>query len=98
MKPHVFHPKADAEYAEAAQHYAEISPALGGRFYDEIEELIAEIRAAPRRFRAFDSPARRHLAHNFPYAIIYLDEPDRVWIVAVMPLKRKPGYWKQRLG
>jgi toxin ParE1/3/4 len=98
VKPHVFHPEADAEYAEAARHYADISPALGGRFYDEMEELIAEARAAPRRFRAFDPPARRHLGQNFPYAIIYLDEPDRVWIVAVMPLKRKPGYWKRRLA
>jgi toxin ParE1/3/4 len=98
VKPHVFHPEADTEYAEAAQHYAEISPTLGGRFYDEMEELVAEVRAAPHRFRAFDPPARRHLAQNFPYAIIYLDEPDRIWIVAVMPLKREPGYWKHRLA
>jgi hypothetical protein len=30
--------------------------------------------------------------------VIYLDQPERVWIVAVMHFKRKPGYWKQRLG
>ena len=97
MKPHVFHPEADTEYTEAAGHYAQISPALGARFYDEIEQLVSEVRTAPHRFRAFDPPARRHLAQGFPYAIIYLDEPDRIWIVAVMPLKREPGYWKHRL-
>jgi len=37
------------------------------------------------------------LADDFPYALLYLDEPDRVWIVAVMPLKRDPDYWKHRL-
>lgn len=41
MKPHRFHPEADEEYAAAATHYANITPQLGGRFYDEIERLIA---------------------------------------------------------
>ena len=97
MKPHIFHPEANAEYAEAAQHYAKIGSELGGRFYDEIEGLIIAVCSAPRRYRAFDPPVRRNLAHNFPYALIYLDEPDCIWIVAVMPLKREPGYWKHRL-
>lgn len=98
MKGHTFHPEADEEYAEAAAHYAGISSELGGRFYDEIERLIAEACAAPHRFRCIDGDVRRHLADDFPYALLYLDEPDRVWIVAVMPLKRDPGYWKDRLA
>jgi len=44
VKPHAFHPEADAEYAEAAQHYAQIQPDLGGRFYDEIEAAIGAAR------------------------------------------------------
>jgi hypothetical protein len=36
VKPHVFHPEADAEYAEAAERYAGYGLELGGRFYDEI--------------------------------------------------------------
>jgi hypothetical protein len=74
-----------------------IGAELGGRFYDEIERLIGEVCAAPRRFRRIDGDIRRHLANDFPFALLYLDEPDGVWIVAVMPLKREPGYWKQRL-
>jgi toxin ParE1/3/4 len=98
VKPHVFHPEADAEYADAAQYYAGCGADLGGRFYDEIERVIAEIDNAPHRFRLYDPPARRHLARDFPYAVVYLDEPERVWIVAVMPLRREPDYWKHRLG
>mgnify|MGYP001552169731 CR=1 FL=1 len=41
---------------------------------------------------------RRILADGFPYALLYLDESDTVWIVAVMPLKRDPSYWRHRLG
>lgn len=97
MKPARFHPEADVEYAEAATHYAEISSELGGRFYDEIEQLIAEARATPHRFRKIEGDVRRLLATDFPFALLYLDEPDSVWIVAVMPLKRDPNYWKHRL-
>ena len=98
MKPHIFHPSAVAEYADAAEYYSTIDPELSGRFYDEIEGLIEDVRRHPDRFRIFDGDARRHFSDVFPYAVIYLDEPDRIWIVAVMHMHREPGYWKTRLN
>lgn len=98
MKPHVFHPEAGEEYTQAAEHYAAITPELGGRFYDEIERLIAEVRRQPERFFRFSPPARRALSRQFPYSVVYLDQPERVWIVAVMHAKRRPGSWRRRLG
>ena len=98
MKRHVFHPEAEAEYIEAARYYARVDPVLAVRFFDDIEGLILEARRQPERFRQFDPPARRHFSDVFPYAVIYLDEPDHVWIVAVMHLKRRPGYWQERVG
>ena len=97
MKSHRFHPEADEEYAESAAHYANLSLELGGRFYDEVERAIADVCAAPSRFRRINGDVRRRLADGFPYAILYLDEPVSVWIVAVMPLKRDPNYWQHRL-
>jgi len=97
VKPHRFHREADVEYTEAARYYADISPELGGRFYDEIERLIAEICMQPGRFRAFDPPVRRHFSAVFPYAVIYLEQADVVWIMAIMHFKRSPIYWKDRL-
>ncbi|AWI08113.1 hypothetical protein M2103_001588 [Ereboglobus sp. PH5-5] len=98
MKPVVLHPEADEEYAVAAKHYANISRQLGGRFYDEIERLILEIRKSPAQFRQYEPPARRNLGRSFPFAVVYLDEPDCVWVVAIMHLHREPDYWKRRLG
>ena len=49
MKPHYFHPEAAEEYAAAADYYFKIEPALGGRFYDEIERLIAGLGVDPLR-------------------------------------------------
>lgn len=97
MKPFRFHREADAEFLEALRHYAEIGQELGNRFYDAVDQVRRGICAHPQRYRMIDPPVRRHLVPDFPYALLYIDEPDRVWIVAAMPLRREPGYWKQRL-
>ena len=98
MKPHVFHPEAGEQYTLAVTYYADIAPGLGVRFYDEIERLIKEIRRQPDRFFRFSPPARRALARKFPYSVVFLNQPDRIWIVAVMHAKQRPGYWRERLG
>ena len=98
MKPHVFHPEAREEYLAAVRYYSDVRPELGSRLYDEIERLIREIRREPTRFFQFSPPARRALVRRFPYSVVYLDEPERVWVVAVMHAKRRPGYWRERLG
>jgi plasmid stabilization system protein ParE len=92
------HPEADEEFAGAVRYYSEISPELGVRFYREMERLLREVCANPQRFRKFDPPVRRHFSHDFPYAIVFLAKPDSIWIVAVMHMKRRPGYWRERLG
>jgi plasmid stabilization system protein ParE len=97
VKPRTFHRDAEQEYGEAVDYYLRIDPELGGRFYDEMESLICDIRRQPDRFRMFDPPVRRHFSNVFPYAILYVDQPDRVLIIAVMHMKRQPGYWHERL-
>ena len=92
------HADAQAEFLDALDHYAKISPRLAERFYSEIERLIHEVCAAPQRFRKYDPPARRHLGRDFPYAVVYLEREDHIWIIAIMCLKRNPGYWHHRLA
>ncbi len=94
---HRLHPEADAEFLDGVRHYAGISHELGNRFYDEVSGLLRAACAYPYRHRLFDPPVRRVLAHDFPYAVLYAVKADCVFVVAVMPLKRRPGYWKHRL-
>lgn len=98
MKPPAFHPEARLELVEAARYYATIVPELGQRFYAVIDQLIDEACQSPGTFRIIRAPARRHFTREFPYGIIYVERPDDIWIVAVMPLRRKPGYWQHRGG
>jgi hypothetical protein len=95
---HLLHPEADEEFAAAVRYYSDISPELGVRFYRDMERLLQEAVAHPERFWMFDPPARRHLSRDFPYAVVFLEKPGHIWIVAVMNMRRHPGYWRSRLA
>ena len=94
----VLHPQADAEFLLAQQRYTDTSQPLGRRFYDEITSVFSRIIEHPLRYKQFDPPARRLFANGFPYAVIYVAKPDAIWIVAVMHVRREPGYWKERMA
>jgi len=98
VKRAVFHPEASQEYLEAIEYHAAISVDLGERFDSEIQRLVGEVSRDPQRFFRFHPPAQRALSPEFPYSVVYLEQPDCVWIVAVMHAKRRPGYGKKRLG
>ena len=97
MKPYAFHPEARAELLDAKAYYDHESPELGDRFAAAIEALVAEVCRAPQRYRFVRRPVRRHFERPFPYAVLYVDEPDGVIILAVAHFKRRPGYWLHRL-
>lgn len=62
MKPHRPDREAEEEHAAAAEYYACISPALGVRFYEEIERLILEVRTRPTLYRRHVGEIRRHFS------------------------------------
>ncbi|HEX7721622.1 MAG TPA: type II toxin-antitoxin system RelE/ParE family toxin [Pyrinomonadaceae bacterium] len=93
-----FHPDARVEYREAAVFYEARQSGLGAAFTLEVEAAIDRIVAAPERWRAIEQDVRRCLTHTFPYGILYTIEEDSILIVAVMHLRRRPGYWRNRLS
>jgi toxin ParE1/3/4 len=97
VKPTIFHPQADDDFAEAVARYAGTAPGLGDRFYDTVLRLVAEIEAAPQLHRPWRHGTRRHFKPEFPYALIYVEQPDRIIVLAVAHFKRRPDYWRERL-
>lgn len=97
MKPYVLHPQAKADLMAAADYYERESWGLAGRFVGEMERLVSEVCDHPGLFRIFRKQTRRHFSGRFPYAVIYLDQPDRVVVLAFAHFKRRPGYWVDRL-
>jgi hypothetical protein len=97
VKRAVFHPQADDELAEAVAYYAKKSEGLGEQFYEAMGQLTAEIEAAPQLHRLWRHGTRRHFNARFPYALVYVERPTHLAVIAVAHFKRRPGYWRERL-
>lgn len=97
MKRAVFHPRADDEFAEAVAFYAKQAEGLGERFYEAMRQLTAEIETAPQLPRVWRHGTRRHFNKCFPYALIYVERPTHLAVIAVAHFKRRPDYWRTRL-
>ncbi|MGA1464539.1 MAG: type II toxin-antitoxin system RelE/ParE family toxin [Balneolaceae bacterium] len=91
-----FHSEARNEFFEAADYYEEQVVGLGDDFIDEVEKVLDVIEQQPASGTKITKTERRFLVSRFPYGIIYSIEEDQIIVLAVMNLKRKPGYWKLR--
>lgn len=91
-----FHSEARNEFFEAADYYEEQVVGLGDDFIDEVEKVLDVIEQQPASGTKITKTERRFLVSRFPYGIIYSIEEDQIIVLAVMNLRRKPGYWKLR--
>jgi len=98
MKLVEYHPSALEELIKAAEYYESKVDGLGQRFLDEIEFGVADISESPDRWPYLILNARRRLLDRFPFMLVYLDEADRIYILATMHQNRRLGYWKKRLN
>ncbi len=92
-----FHPEAEAEFNTAIDWYEDRTPGLGLDFADEVQAAVQRAQAFPYAWQVLEDDIRRTLVHRYPYGVLYAAEPDRLYIVAVMHLRRRPGYWRNRL-
>ena len=92
-----FHPEARLEYREAAAFYESRRPGLGAAFSVEVEATIRTILETPEKWRCLEQDVRTCRARTFPYAILYTWQADSLLIIAVMHLRREPGYWRKRI-
>lgn len=93
-----FHPEALAELEQAKAWYDKQRLGLGESFFQEITAAVSRIREAPKTWPEYKRGTRRFLVHRFPFAVIYSQRANSLLVVAVMHLKRRPGYWQSRLG
>ena len=92
-----FHPEAERELREAVEYYEDIEAGLGYDLSVEVYSAIQRAVAYPRAWPVLDGEIRRALVRRFPYGALYAEQEGALIIVAVMNLRREPGYWKDRL-
>lgn len=98
MKRVVYHRLAANELVAAAVFYEGRRVNLGDEFITEVNEVRERIRANPKRGRLEKFGLRSFKVRWFPYRLFFFDEPTRLWIVAVVHLSRRPGYWRRRVS
>lgn len=91
-----FHPEAEKEFNKAIDYYEDIDPSLGYDFALEVYSTIKRSVEFPKAWTVLEGEIRRSLVRRFPYGILYSEEREGIFIVAVMNLHRNPDYWKKR--
>jgi plasmid stabilization system protein ParE len=94
---YVFHPQARREFNQAIDYYQSCKKGLGKDFAKEVYEAIQRIMAFPEAWTLLSAHTRRCLTQQFPFGVIYQVLTDRILIVAVAHLNRKPDYWLNRI-
>ena len=97
MKPVAYHRLADNELVGSARFYERRREFLGEIFLDAVGETLVKIQTHPEFGQPGKFSTRSWKVKRFPFRIVYLEQPDRIWMVAVAHLSRKPNYWLERL-
>lgn len=97
MKRVVYHRLAAAELVESARFYDRRRTGLGDDFLSAVDAVQALIRTQPQLGRRGLLGTLSFRTQRFPFRVVYELQPDRIWIVAVAHLSRRPGYWARRL-
>lgn len=98
MTAYEFLPEAEEEMNEAARFYEGRGEGLGLDFLNEVQRTIIFILAHPRSGPVVSPNIRRRIVRRFPFGILYAIDNEKIVVVAVAHLKRRPGYWKERIG
>ena len=98
MMPLIIHEAAEEELWREVAYYEREAAGLGLDFLSEAERGLQRIQAGPARWQRANHGTRRVLLLRFPHTIYYRELPEAVWIVAVAPQRRRPFYWRSRLG
>jgi hypothetical protein len=67
-----------------------------------VNEAVKQIGARPFSFPRLhgvpdDLLVRRALVHRFPFALVFIETPNALRIIAVAHVRRQPGYWLERI-
>jgi toxin ParE1/3/4 len=93
----IVHPAAAAEAVDAHEYYAAANPRAAERFAELLDEALSNIAERAETYPRIAGELRRCLLPKYPYGVLYeIVDDETVFVLVIMHLKRKPGYWKGR--
>lgn len=97
MKRVAYHRLAAAELIESALFYDQRRAGLGDEFLTAVAAVLERIRAQPELGTHGAHGTFSFRTRRFPFRVVYEAQLDRIWVVAVAHLSRRPGYWARRV-
>ena len=92
-----FDDDAILEIRRVRLRYKRIRDSLANRFMSAVVVASDKATAAPRSCSPHLNGTRIIPVRKFPYWVVFIEEPHRIFILAVMHSHRRPGYWRRRL-
>jgi len=92
----IFSKYARQELDDATQYYEIEYQGLGKRFREEVRKAAKRISEYPEAWSVERGDVRKCILHKFPYKLLYSNETDHIFIIAVAHQHRKPDYWVER--
>ena len=96
MKAVRFHDEAKAEIAHETVYYNTVSKVLAERFVKAVEGAVALASEFPAMGTKHKYGTRRYYPKKFPFSVVYMNRGHEVYVLALAPFARKPGYWHVR--
>ena len=96
MKPVRFHDAARVDWVNEVLHYATISPRLAEGLAAAVEKAAQPASEFPDMGSPYKYGTRRVFPKRFPFSVVYVVRKSEVYVLALAPFRRKPGYWRLR--
>ena len=93
----LFDELASLEYQDAIEFYELEVQGLGLRFKEEIKRALRNLIKFPDMGSIEKADIRRCILHKFPYKILYSNEGELLYIIAIAHMHRAPNYWINRI-
>lgn len=90
-------PEAEEDLTEIFVWYEKQRKGLGHDFLLQVEAGFRFIEKNPLALSKKYKETRRHIVQRFPYAIIYLVEGSKVFVLGVVHGGRDPNWIKKRI-
>ena len=93
--------EAEAELVAAVRWYDAHRPGLGAELQASVDEALARlvervVAASPVSGMPAAIGAMKVFVARFPYAVIFVERGDDIWVLAFAHHHRRPGYWRGR--
>lgn len=95
--PVILRRAANADVRRIVTDLEALTPGLGDRFLDRLQEVLNRIEVAPEMYAEVWSVARAPRLRRFRHVVYYVVLADRVEVIAVIHGSRDPSAWQSRV-